>query len=1059
MADIIDNRNFRLSEAVKEILNSSERGKFVIGYFFLSGFREIAPYLNNLKELKIVIGNTTTKETLEQLVEGYKRLEEAEEILKRQRFVNRTETGLIFNDTKNNIKEVIEYMDQTEGDETTIKTLSELISNGKVKIRIYTKGRLHAKAYIFDYPENYGYEKGIAIVGSSNLTLSGLTHNTELNVVVHGNENHEQLTKWFNEIWNEAKDFDEELLDILKRSWALNEDITPYDIYIKTIYNLVKDREEIPTYFDYSYLTNFQKEAMKEAIKIIDRFNGVFISDVVGLGKTYIGASLLDYFWKRRREKGIIICPASLKEMWETVVEEFDLNARVLSTGKLSQGNIDLLRERKFRDRNIVLIDESHEFRNTNTNRYKRLSPFTQGRKLILLTATPRCNTVWDIYNQMKLFHPDENITEAAIDPPNMREFFRKVEQGEVKLKELLRNVLIRRTRKHILKWYGEEDEEGKKYVEVGGKRYYFPERVLKTKEYSIEKTYNGLYEDIRKKIKELTLARYNLYEYVYPELRTESPYAELKQAGKSLKGLMRILLFKRFESSVEAFRKTVSNLIELNWILLNSIEEGFIPAGEEAQKYMYEAKSKEEEDFFIKLEELSERYDASAFDVDRLKRDVKRDIEILKSIYKEVERIKPEKDEKLKALKNLIENELIGEKVLIFTEYSDTLNYLYENLKHIEGVEKVDSKRKDWINVIQRFAPKSNHYVLKNSEEEIQILISTDILSQGLNLQDAYIVINYDLHWNPVRLIQRIGRVDRIGSVNEKIYCFNFLPEIELDRGLGLKQRLKRRIQEIHDTIGEDAKILDETEQLNEEAMYAIYRGDSKILDEGAEEEVLSFEEMRNIIRNLEKEDPGYLSYVKNLPDGIRSFKGKGNNELLYIYLKAGDFNKLYLLDKNKEIVSEDIEEVLTFIKCEKDEKIGIRNREIFKYVPEIKRRFEKELKELLSKRTVSRRLSSSQQYILNEMRIVFENTDDEELKNRIKDLTKIFKKDLLPAVQKELREIKKSNLAGKKLIDALTSIGRSYGLFIEEDKKIEDKEVKEDKRAKIICSEGIFL
>jgi len=410
-----------------------------------------------------------------------------------------------------------------------------------------------------------------------------------------------------------------------------------------------------------------------------------------------------------------------------------------------------------------------------------------------------------------------------------------------------------------------------------------------------------------------------------------------------------------------------------------------------------------------------------------------------------------------LKALKNLIENELIGKKVLIFTEYSDTLNYLYENLKHIKGVEKVDSKRKDWINVIQRFAPKSNHYVLKNNEKEIKILISTDILSQGLNLQDAYIVINYDLHWNPVRLIQRIGRVDRIGSVNEKIYCFNFLPETELDKGLGLKQRLKRRIQEIHDTIGEDAKILDETEQLNEEAMYAIYRGDSKILDEGTEEEVLSFEEMRNIIRNLKKEDPEYLSYVKNLPDGIRSFKGKGNNEFLYIYLKAGDFNKLYLLDKDKKIVSEDIEEVLTFIKCEKDEKIGIRNKEIFKYVPEIKRRFEKELKELLSKRTVSRKLTSSQQYILNEMRIVFEDTDDEELKNRIKDLTKIFKKDLLPAVQKELREIKKNNLTGEKLIDALTSIGRSYGLFIEEDKKIEDKKIKEDKRVKIICSEGI--
>lgn len=1054
MSDIIDNRNFLLLEAINKILSSSECAKFVVGYFFLSGFKEISEYLNDLKEIRIIIGNTTNRETIEQLVAGYKKLDKVRNIMEKENFLNKSQIRLIKKDATKDIKETIEYMDQNEKEEEIIKTLVRLISEGKVKFRIYTKGRLHAKAYIFDYKEEKGFEKGIAIVGSSNLTLSGLINNTELNVVVHGNENHKQLTEWFEELWKDSEEFNEDLIEILEDSWILNEKITPYDIYIKTIYNLAKKDDYTPPTFDYTFLTNFQKDALKQAINIVEKFGGVFISDVVGLGKTYIGAAIIDYYNKFKGEKALIICPASLKDMWENIIEEFDLNSHVLSMGKLSERTFYIFDQKKFKDRNIVLIDESHEFRNKDTIRYKNISPFLQDKKVICLTATPRCNTHWDIYNQIKLFHPEDSIVEFSINPPNLREFFKNVDEGNAKLKDFLRNILIRRTRKFILKWYGKENENGKKYVEIGNKRQYFPQRILQTMNYNIEKTYNGLYDEIRKKIKELILARYNLYDYVLEEYKDQSPYRELKQAGQSLKGLMRVILFKRLESSIEAFKKTINNMINFNWFMLQAIKTDFIPAGEEAQKYMYQYESKEEEVFFSTLEELSTKYDISAFDIDKLKADIDFDIKILDDINKKISKIDLKRDDKFNVLKNLIENNLKSQKVIIFTEYSDTAEYLYENLKYIGKIEKVDSKRKDWMNVIKKFAPISNGYELKNNEQEIEILISTDKLSQGLNLQDAYTVINYDLHWNPVRLIQRIGRVDRIGSVNDKIYCYNFLPEKEIEKHLGLKERVSRRIQEIHDTIGEDTKILDETERLNEEEMYAIYSGDEKILDIEDVDESINFQELKNIITKIEINNPQYIEKIKNMQDGVRSYKGFGKEKYLYTYLKCGDYERLYLINEKGEIVDDDLENILTLIKCGPSEEIGNKDKEIFKILPDIKRKFEDEIKFLMDKKTISKKFATQQNYVIKELEIIYEKNDNPEIKEMANKYYEIFKKELIPVVQNELKIIKRGNYRGDLLLNKLKEIVNKYNLS-RESKEVEKKE--EEDRVKIICSEII--
>ena len=392
--DIIDNRSEKLVDHINQILGSTDAGRFAVGYFFLSGLESIAKSLAGVKELRLLIGNTTNRETLEQLAEGYRRLDLVSEDAEAQAYPKRTETKRMANETAENIRSTVELMDQTDEAEETVRILVRLIEEKRLKVRIYTKGRMHAKAYIFTYGEVFDllgnkidrHEKGIAIVGSSNLTLSGVSHNTELNVMVQGNNNHDELVHWFDELWAESQDFDETLMHEMQQSWALAP-VRPYDIYMKTLYALVKDRLEDEEEKDLLWddeimrkLASFQKVAVKQAQQIIRDYRGAFVADVVGLGKSYIGAAIVKHFERTDHARPLIICPAPLVEMWEIYNEKYELNANVLSMGYLFEtddgsGNI-LLDNVKYRDRDFVLVDESHNFRysdNQRTESFRRI--------------------------------------------------------------------------------------------------------------------------------------------------------------------------------------------------------------------------------------------------------------------------------------------------------------------------------------------------------------------------------------------------------------------------------------------------------------------------------------------------------------------------------------------------------------------------------------------------------------------------------------------------------------------------------------------------------------
>ena len=927
--DIIDNRKEKLVDHINRILSSTEWARFAVGYFFLSGLESIAQRLAGVKELRLLIGNTTNRETLEQLAEGYRRLDLVAEAAEAEAYPKRTDTKRMTGETAGNIRAAIELMDQTDEAQAVVATLVRMIEEKRLKVKVYTKGRLHAKAYIFDYGKVFDqsgnpierHEVGLAIIGSSNLTLSGVTHNTELNVLVQGNDNHAELGKWFDELWDESQDFDEALMQEMKQSWAVAS-VRPYDVYMKTLYTLVRDRLEGEDDKDILWddditkrLADFQKVAVRQAVQIVKDYGGAFVADVVGLGKSYIGAAIVKHFERTDHTRALILCPAPLTEMWERYNEVYQLNARVLSMGFLREdddGSVNrLLEDVLFKDRDFVLIDESHNLRHPDTQRYKVVEAFlSTGRRCCLLTATPRNKSAWDVYAQIKLFHPDDK-TDLPVDPPDLKQYFKLIEKKERKLPDLLANILIRRTRNHILRWYGFDsvthqpvdasqfrdylDGRKRAYVLVGGRHQFFPKRELETIEYSIEDTYQGLYQQLRgylgkakkgKLIKatgsELTYARYGLFHYVDPAKQKREPYASLHRAGYTLRGLIRILLFKRFESSVYAFQETVRRLIKVHARFVEALAQGFVPAGEDAQAILYDPNAAEEQALMDALREVSQRYDIQDFDAEKLQAHIEHDLQLLRKILELVAPITPEQDAKLQKLKQrLEENPLKAGKRLIFTQYADTAKYLHDNLNpggKRPDIDVIYSGDKSKARVVGRFAPKANpEYKFAPGEAELFTVVATDVLAEGLNLQDCDNIINYDLHWNPVRLIQRFGRIDRIGSDHDVVYGFNFLPETALDRNLGLRQTLHNRIQEIHDTIGEDSEILDRTEQLNEDAMYAIYEnkhGGQLSLFEDEGDEFLDLNEAEEILRQLRKENPAEYERIADLRDGIRAAK-----------------------------------------------------------------------------------------------------------------------------------------------------------------------------------------
>ena len=899
-------------------------------------------------------------------------------------------------------------------------------------------------------------------------------------------------------------------------------------------------------------------------LSMIEAHGGCYIGDVVGLGKTFIGAELLRQLRMSYPNDGppLILCPARLKPMWEVFNERFALGAEVVSHSMIAAPvgaefdeelgrYVDAARpghgvvlEQTYPNRGPVLVDEAHNFRNIN-QRSRGLASYLESgeHKVILLSATPQNLGPMDIYRQLRLFlHDTEH--DLNIEPVSLESYFHNAQlwlayhaeyenyQAEYSawqasgskgapplppdkpsvpmadITQALGPVFIRRRRKDIRDLYGDT-------ALVDGKPVRFPEPILDNVEYRLDKVYAkaGPFHELQARLAEHKAARYRATEYINEGAKSKPEYRDLFRAGDRIARLMDVLLLKRLESSIEAFRSTLRSLMASNRNFRQSLDAGFVPIGGTATRLLA-GQSFDVDDLLEVLRQEEQRrqqagaardklvHGATDFDTDRWTLDLDSDHDVLNDILGRVEDIGPEDDDKLRALRDFLARpEVQAGKALIFSEAETTVEYLYRELnpdgRQADIARLTGSTSHDAERIVKRFSPTWNLGARESLPgPEIRVLLATDIVSEGQNLQDCACVLNYDLHWNPVRLIQRFGRVDRIGTGHEVINLHNMWPDVAVDEGLSLTERLNRRIQSFHDIIGLDSKLLSEAERLNASAMYRIYDGKTlPEIDDGLDE-VAANQRAITLLQRIQEDDPDLWHIITDLPDGIRSalsarteqaapssesyaqnvlrlegsqaplitparmasvsspFDDPRQGETL-VLLSAGGVRSCYAVGGGLEPRAISPAQIIAAAECKPDTPTQPLPADTNERVMAAFGAFSADFQRRLG-RARRPRDTRTRRYVSRQLGIATrEAGEDAGLLRRIETLRQIFLGEVSPQVESALSEIRNMGLAGSALVNRLEALRERYRLnppdAADQPRPVEPQVIR------IVCSDGI--
>lgn len=924
------------------LINDTRFFDCLVGYFYTSGFHSIYKSLEKTENIRILIGISTNKETFDLIQTAKKE--------------NLQASFLSHKETKDEFSNQVVIEMETSKDsfevEDGIRKFIDWLKSGKLKIRVFPAETIHAKLYIMTFKEG-DRDAGRVITGSSNFTKAGLRDNIEFNVELKNRSDYDFALKKFDELWENSVDVSENYVEIIKEKTWLNDSITPYELYLKFLYEYLKekinlDKEELfRDYVPENFMDlEYQKDAVRDAKIKLEEYGGVFISDVVGLGKTYISALLAHQLDGRN----LVIAPPVLLEKdnpgsWLNVFADFG----VRQTDFESIGKLDKLIERGTDKYKNVFIDEAHRFRTETTQMYEKLFQICRGKRVILVSATPLNNTPLDILSQIKLF---QNAHKSTLPNPKVRDlekYFMKLqnrlkgldrqkdkdeylkiikENAEDIRQNVLSYLMVRRTRSNIVKYYGKDLITQKlKFPEVGD-----PEAVIYNFDDKLDKIFTNTLELI---IKEFKYARYTPLLYLKEAVTHPE---ELSQ--KNMRHFMKTMLLKRLESSFFAFKKSVGRFINSYERFLNEYGKGNVYVSKKHINKVFELLESDDEEAIQQLIEEEKVYEYSSEDFNpEFIEDLKTDLSILNKIEDMWHDVN--KDPKLdKFIEILSQDKILKQnKLIVFTESKETATYLEDKLnpKFDNKVLSFSSISGEAIRtkILENFDARARH-----PKDDYRILISTEILSEGVNLHRSNVVINYDIPWNPTRMMQRVGRINRVDSKFDKIYTYNFFPAGPINENISLKEAAEAKIKAFIEMLGNDARLLTD-EEIKSHDLFSRLNSRKTLTDEDGEEnpELKYLMYLREIRDNNNKD---LFEKIKRLPKKARTGKEYTQDQNAVItFFRKGKLRKIFKTNGN--IVEEvDFFKAAEILKADANTKKEKLDAEFYKHLEANKKEFD---------------------------------------------------------------------------------------------------------------------
>ena len=915
----------KMVDRMKTVLSHAEFFDCLVGYFRITGFYLLKQELEKVKEIRFLVGLGVDPETKEavQLTLFDQNAFKIQPILRKQ------------------IKEEFESSEDSIDVENGINTFIEWIKSGKIKIKICADRNVHAKVYIVRNDDTVkALQYGNVITGSSNFSYNGLQNNIEFNVELKNRNEVDYSLMFFNNLWNNAIEITDLVDDIVKNETWMNVSVTPYKLFLKTLYSYFEDEigdntVDIERPDDFMHL-EYQDHAVIQAKRILEKHGGVIIADVVGLGKTYIAAMLGKYLGAKKR--CLFIVPPVVQEYWQSVLVDFNYSQRdkVVSLGIIDQvASWDDLGKYDY-----VFIDEAHRFRNADSKEFQYLKQVCYGKGVILITATPQNNYITDIVNLISLF---QDLKESSIIPgnPDLQGFFAELKRqlghakgtdefddvladAMVEIRDkVLKNIMVRRTRTEVMKYYKDDlEKQGLKFPTL-----HDPERLTYVYNEAMDRAFN----DTINLLSKLKYARYTPLLYVKPEYQKDI-VGDRKSGQENIKGFIKGMLIKRLESSIYAFKESINRINKsLNeFYKLYQDDKIVIGASSRNNNFDFDYLSSLDDKEFDELISQRNLTKIPKFVLeDKYHLDLVNDLSILQQLCDiwgqfDVQKDDAKFDVLVDLLKKLRNN---NTKVIIFSEAKDTVEYLEEKLNKVFINEVVSFSGSDTDSkkayIKQNFDPKD-----KNPLNEKMILVTTDSMSEGINLHRASIIIDYDLPWNPTRVMQRVGRINRVGSKFSDLYVYNFFPAANTRQHLSLEDSIKIKIQMFHSLLGEDSKYLTDEEVVESQEFFDILMmKDFKLTDEGEEFNLNATKmEYLKIINDIKKNDPILFDEISNLPNKLRLARKSKETELVTFVRKGSIKEFVY----TNGVITEPLEfdKAMELIRCDEEtEKIDLPN------------------------------------------------------------------------------------------------------------------------------------